>query len=125
MDYQFRKDLYGQPIAKFSMGHEAIGRWLSDELSNNQLAVQRLIDVISQIEKGHIGFREFNGAEFQLTICITGVEISPLEDGSLEDHILEDNSILQDSNLYEGESFSQCGLSDFKEVLVSWKDFVA
>ena len=120
MDYQFKKDLYGQPIAKFSMGHEAIGRWLSDELSNNQPAIQRLIDLISQIENGRIGFRELNGAELQLTVSLTGIEVNPLEDD-----FLEDNSILQDTSLYEGESFAECGLTDFKEVLLSWREFVS
>lgn len=119
MDYQFKKDLYGQPIAKFSMGHEAIGRWLSDELSNNQPIIQKLIDLISQIENGRVGFREINGAEFQLSISLSGVEVGPLE----SEHI-EDNSLLQDHNLYEGESIAECGLFDFKEVLLSWQEFV-
>ena len=120
MDYQFKKDLFGQPIAKFSMGHEAIGRWLSDELSNNQAAIQHLIDLVTQIESGHVGFREFNGAELHLTVSLTGVEINPLGDD-----FLEDDSILQDNSLYEGESVAECGLSDFKEVLLSWREFVS
>jgi len=120
MDYQFKKDLYGQPIAKFSMGHEAIGRWLSDELSNNQLAIQRLIDLVTSIENGHIGFREFAGSEFQLTIGLSGVEVQPLEGD-----ILQDETILQDNRLYDGESCAECGLPDFKEVLLSWREFVA
>ena len=120
MDYQFKKDLLGQPIAKFSMGHEAVGRWLSDELSNNQPAIQRLIDLIAQIENGNLGYRVFNGAELQLTVSLSGVEVTPLED-----EIWGDNSVFQDNNLYDGESCAECGLSDFKEVLLSWEEFVA
>lgn len=119
MDYQFKKDLYGQPIAKFSMGHEAIGRWLSDELSNNQAAIQRLIDLITRIEKGQIGFREFSNTELQLTVSLSGVEVRPLEGD-----ILQDDAILQDDRLYEGESCADCGLPDFKEALLSWREFV-
>jgi uncharacterized protein YacL (UPF0231 family) len=119
MDYQFKTDLYGQPSAKFSMGHEAIARWLSDELSSNQNAVRKLIDLITEIENGEVGFREFNGTEFQLTINLSGIQVNPLE-GSFD----QDDFLLEDNNIYEGESFAECGLTDFKEVLTAWLEFI-
>ena len=119
MDYQFKKDLYGQPTAKFSMGHEAVGRWLTDELGNNQKKTQNLLDIVIQIEQGKIGFREITGTEFQLSLSLNNVEVS----ARATDFEL-DEELHQDSHLYEGESFSECGLTDFSVVLVSWLDYI-
>ena len=120
MDYQFKKDYLGQPIAKFSMGHEAIGRWLTDELGSNQKALQSLIDIVTQIEQSLIGFREINGSELQLTVSLNGVEVSLIETG-----VELDDSIDEEDSLYESESFSECGLQDFKQVLLSWFDYIS
>ncbi|CAJ0999327.1 hypothetical protein SODG_007227 [Sodalis praecaptivus] len=35
MDYEFLRDATGQVIVKFSMGHEAIGHWLNDEVKGD------------------------------------------------------------------------------------------
>ncbi|MBV1908219.1 MAG: YacL family protein, partial [Kangiellaceae bacterium] len=52
VDYQFRKNYLGQPVAKFSMGHEAFGRWFSDELSSNKLLAQQINRSIDDIQSG-------------------------------------------------------------------------
>lgn len=35
MDYEFLRDATGQVLVKFSMGHEAIGHWLNDEVKGD------------------------------------------------------------------------------------------
>jgi len=117
MDFQFKRDILGQPIASFSMGHEAIGRWLTDELGSNQTSTLNLIDMVNKIEQSLIGFREMSGSELELTLSLNGVEVSALE----SDIDLQD----EDSNLYESESFSECGLLDFKQALQSWLEFIS
>jgi len=36
MDYEFRRDPFGGYRARFSMGHEAIGQWLIDEVGKDE-----------------------------------------------------------------------------------------
>ena len=119
MDYQFKRDILGLPIAKFSMGHEAVGRWLTDELAGNKVRILSLIDIIEKIEQSKIGFRELTGSEFQISLSLSGVEINAITtDFDLGDFMLEK------THLYQEESFSECGLQDFKQAVLSWLDYV-
>lgn len=119
MDFQFKKDILGQPVASFSMGHEAIGRWLTDELGSNLIHTQNLIDLIIKVEQSEIGFREITGSELQLTLSINGVEVSTLD----SEYDLQDE-LTEDASLYECESFSECGLLDFKQSVQSWLEYI-
>ena len=120
MDYEFNYDILGQPIAQFSMGHEAIGRWFSEELCNNQQRIDELLNIIEQIEQHHIIQRRLIGLEFELHINKDDVEIfAQTLDFDVEEELPED------TNLYDDESHSGCGLPDFKQALLSWKKFVS
>ena len=35
MDYEFLRDVTGQVIVRFSMGHEAMGHWINEELNGD------------------------------------------------------------------------------------------
>lgn len=124
MDFQFKKDILGQPVASFSMGHETIGRWLTDELGSNSTNTLKLIDVINNIEQSSIGFREITGKELQLSLSISGVEVSAIESDYNSDMDLQDE-FDEATSLYEGESFSECGLLDFKQALLAWLEFIS
>lgn len=101
------------------MGHEAVGRWLSDELGKNLGRAEALLETITQIEQGQIGFREIIGSELKLNLSLNNVEIEALTTCEISDTALQ-----EDNSLYESESFSECGLLDFKNVLLSWIDFI-
>jgi len=120
VDYEFSYDLLGQPIAQFSMGHEAIGRWFCEELCNNQQRIDELLNIIEQIEQRCINQRRLIGSEFELHIDINEVEIFAQ---TLNFDVVED--LPEDTNLYDEESHSGCGLPDFKQALLSWKTFVS
>ncbi len=120
MDFQFKKDILGQPVASFSMGHETIGRWLTDELGSNPKNTQNLINLISNIEQSLIGFREITGSELQLSLSLNGVEVS-----ALDTEFDSQDDFHEDTNLYEGESFSECGLLDFKQAVLSWLEYIS
>lgn len=120
MDYQFTKDILGHPCAKFSMGHEAIGRWLTDELGDNLQRVQALINTVEQVEQSIIGFREIIGLELVLHLSISGIEIEPVESD-----VEPDEMMIENGELYQSESFSECGLQDFKQALLSWQEYVS
>lgn len=117
MDYEFKQDIYGQANATFSMGHEAIARWFSDELKTQQ-SVESLLDIISQIETGARFQYQSQGQEFELSLNKIEVEVSALTDDSVFDEIPEE------TERYHDEAYSQCGLQDFKLALISWGEFL-
>lgn len=119
MDYDFTFDEYDKPIAEFSMGHEAIGAWFSDELGANQQRIDELIDILDQLIQHRIQQRLIEGAEYQLRLDQENAEVVAL---SLELDI--DEELPEDTNLYDEESFAECGLEDFQQALVSWQEFI-
>ncbi|NOQ80117.1 MAG: hypothetical protein GQ546_12045 [Gammaproteobacteria bacterium] len=131
MDFKFRKNIDGQPTAKFSMEHEAIGRWLTEEISNNKSKIVQILTLIEQFEQGSIAFKEIIGTEFQLSISHIGVEIKAL---NLEADYMDnfnnnefsgnDDDRSEDAELYDKESYAECGLHDFKIALLSWQEYI-
>ena len=123
MDYQFRHDIYGLPIAKFSMGHEAIGQWLSDELGENRLKTNELINIISQIECGDIGFKEIKGSQLLLSLNLINAEVEALESDYIEDDFTQSSDDID--QLHDCELKAECGISDFKLAIIDWLDFIS
>ncbi len=119
MDYDFTFDEYDKPVAEFSMGHEAIGTWLSEELGANQQRIEELIDIVDQLVHRRIQQRQIEGTEYQLKLNQEDVEVRAL---SLELEI--DEELPEDTNLYDEESFAECGLEDFQQALISWQEFI-
>ncbi len=120
MDYDFSYDEYKRPIARFSLGHEAIGRWFTEELGSDQQAIAGLLDTVRQGEQQQPNRRHVMGAEFQLRIEKHEVEVVAL---ALE--IDADEPIPEDTSLYDAESYAECGLQDFKQALLGWQLFIA
>ena len=119
MDYDFSFDEYDKPIAEFSMGHEAMGSWFSEELGANQQRIEEIIDIVDQLIHRRIQQRQIEGTEYQLRMGQEDVEVRAL---SLELDI--DEELPEDANLYDEESFSECGLEDFQQALISWQEFI-
>lgn len=115
-----------QPEAKFSMGHEAVGRWLTEELKGNRDSIESLLNTISKVENGEISNESIEGKEFILRIDRDEVEIIALTlDGDIcSDSDIQDD-IPEDTNLYNEEMRSECGLPDFKYAVESWLVFIA
>ncbi|OUS41334.1 hypothetical protein A9R00_01460 [Oleispira antarctica] len=119
MDYDFTFDEYDKPIAEFSMGHEAIGSWFNDELGANQQRIEELVDIIEQLLSHRIQQRQVDGTEYQLRMNQEDVEVVALSLGLEVDEELPENT-----NLYDDESYAECGLEDFQQVLISWQEFI-
>jgi len=119
VDYDFTFNDYGKPIAKFSMGSEAIGQWFTEELGSNTQRIQALLAVIDTIEKKAHKEHEFFSHELRLHIDSREVEITPLSADAELDEIPED------IHLYQGELNAGCGLIDFKEAVLEWAAFVS
>ena len=118
VDYEFKFDGQGRPLAKFSMEHEAIGCWLTDE-SNTLERIDRLLLIVDKLEKREIYQKLIVGGDYELQLFSTEVEFSLLNEDSNDDFYLE-----EELSLYEGRCFAGCGLLDFKQALESWRAFI-
>ncbi len=119
MDYDFSFDEYDKPVAEFSMGHEAIGTWFNDELGKNEQRIEEIIEILDQLVNRRIQQRQIEGTEYKLRMNQENVEVIALSLGLELDEELPENT-----NVYEDESFAECGLEDFQEALISWQEFI-
>lgn len=116
LDYDFSFDEYDQPIAEFSMGHEAFGLWFSEELKADSHKIQALLKAVDALEK-HTSFEAvFMAWGMELTLTREEAEIAPLQDTFDE--------LPEDTDLSEDNSHAHCGLADFKAALLSWRSFI-
>jgi uncharacterized protein YacL (UPF0231 family) len=119
VDYDFSFDEYDKPVAEFSMGHEAMSSWFSNELGANEQRIEEIIEIIDQLINRRIEHRLIEGTEYQLRLNQTDAEVRSL---SLD--IDFDEELPENTNLYDEESFSECGLEDFQQALQSWQEFI-
>lgn len=117
MDYEFTLNEYDRPIAEFSMGFEALGKWFSEELGGDEQRVNDLLDIVDQLLQHRISERQLFGSESQLLINKQEVEVMPFG-------IEQDHQLPKDTQLYDDEHYAACGLQDFKQALLSWQEFV-
>ena len=119
MDYEFTLDEYGKVLAQFSIGHEAIGLWFSEELASNQVTISELLARIHELEQRKISQFRIQGREFQLRLSWEQIEVLAL---ALEIDV--DEELPESTHLYDQESYAECGLQDFKQAVLRWQEFV-
>ncbi|WP_019531377.1 YacL family protein [Dasania marina] len=120
MDYEFTLDEYDRPVAEFSSGFEALGRWLSEEVGSDEQQLQELLDIIEQLQQQRITSRQLFGRDAQLTLNHNEVEAVALALSEDADYELP-----EDTQLYKDESEASCGLLDFKEAVLAWQKYIA
>ncbi len=120
MDYEFRRNTFDDSFhADFSMGHEAIGRWLIDELGTNLTDISIVRDkIIAIISEGGEWVRQ--GRVFQLQVAQDEAIVS----ANVLFQEMEDEMALEDLHTYEEESYACCGPEDLLEVIEAWHEFV-
>ena len=118
MDYEFRTDLLGRHTAAFPMGHEALGNWLTSELGANVQRIEAVLAALQRIENRQSWEFELEGTEY-------GLQLSPEEAVVRANSLFVDVDELNDGmDYYDAESVAQCGLDDFKALLLDWIRFV-
>jgi uncharacterized protein YacL (UPF0231 family) len=118
MDYEFTLDEYDRPVAIFSSGFEALGRWFTEELNDHEL-IHELLGVVEHLEQQRIQRRQLFGRDSQLDIDQDEVTVTATALGSDAYEELPEGT-----RLYDDEAAASCGLQDFKQALLSWQDFV-
>ena len=118
MDYKFHRDLYGNYQAKFSMGHEALGLWLTEELGVNKELLTTLLKTVDQLQNQQRWEHYQAGNEFMLSMTSEGIEVRAAILDDLRDIAPEE------LNHYDEESQASCGLEDFRQLLEAWCEFI-
>ncbi|MCV6612855.1 MAG: YacL family protein [Amphritea sp.] len=120
MDYDFTRDIYGNVCAEFSMGHEAIGSWLSEEVGEKQALISEILGAVEQLKNRQRLDYNREGHEFDIEISMDEVIVRA--------HTLDTDSEMdmpdEDLDFYDQESFARCGLDDFAELMIGWQQFV-
>ena len=120
MEYQFRRDLIGRPEARFSMSYEAMAIWLTEEVGTRQHRLNDLLKVIEQLKAGERWEYELEGQDYHLVINrLEAIVRADLMDAEM------DCDEMEDMDYYDSESQCQCGLDDFKAMLLSWQEFIS
>ncbi|MFT4993565.1 MAG: hypothetical protein ACI965_000585 [Paraglaciecola sp.] len=119
MDYQFIRNEDAQPMAIFSMGAETLGRWISDELGSDQVKIQALLQVIDTLQRKEMTEYQLQGVEYDIELNHDEIEVR-----AHELSLSAPEELPEGTELYDQESITGCGLEDFKQVLLSWQDFI-
>ena len=119
MEFEFRRELGGTPVALMSMGHEAVGRFLHDELQ--QVATIALVQAgLAQVQSGAQRQYRLEGSEQTLLV--------EAEEVSVQDHSIHrdaaDDEFDPALDLYDAELVAACGMEDFEHLLGSWQAFI-
>ena len=121
MDYRFFYNERQLPCARLSMDHEAFGLWLTDELASNLERLDEISNAIKDILSNARQEYEWIGRDFVLRLNRDDAEVIAL---SLLQEYTEEELNDEDLELYDAESRAMCGLEDFQELLLEWRDFL-
>lgn len=121
MDFRFYYNERQLPCAQLSMDHEAFGLWLTDEISDDQTNLSAVLAAVDAILNGQRSDYEAQGHDF--TLLLSRDDARVIANTLLDDHTAEE---LQDEDLdiYDAESHAECGLEDFRDLLIEWRDFL-
>ena len=118
MDYEFFLNEYDRPIAEFSLGFEAFGRWFSEQLKD-QHAITELLEIVEQLEQHRINRRQLFSTDSYLLLTQDEVEVKAV---ALETEV--EQELPENTRLYDDEAYASSGLPDFKHALIAWQRFV-
>lgn len=123
MEYQYQLDSStGGYKAIFSYEHQVFGPWLETEVSNNQ---QKLIEVLTAIDEVSSNKHDeiiITGCEYTLTIDQQDVAIRVNSDMNGESLLAAEYS--EQDLSFDETSVAMCGLEDFRQLILSWSNFV-
>ncbi|MBM7071306.1 YacL family protein [Shewanella sp. 202IG2-18] len=121
MDFEFRRNtLDDGVVAIFSMEHQVLGRWFTEELSNDKVKLADVKSALESVCSKHI--QEWRSVGREISLEINSEQVTVFENSLNLDDELEE--LEQGFNLYSAESFAYCGFEDFQNVLESFEDFI-
>ncbi len=116
MDYEFLREITGQVKVTFSMGHEAIGHWLNEEVKGDFALLDQVEAQIRQLAGTE---RSWQCEGHEYTLWTDGEEVMI----RANELTFVNEELEEGMNYYDEESLSLCGSDDFLQVLTQYRDF--
>lgn len=117
MEYDFVRDLTGKVLVKSSMGHEAIGQWLNEEVSGN---ISLLDQVEQQLDAVAGSLRQWQHIGHEYTLLMDGEEVMV----RANDLLFVNDELEDGMSYYDDESLALCGTDDFRHLLQQYRAFL-
>lgn len=117
MEYEFFRSVEGQYRAQFSMGHEMMGPWLTDEIDKRE--AEYLLVLLAEVGTGELAEvkRQYSDTTLLLNRDEAELKAHAL---AFEHHDLEEGMVY-----YDDEQQAGCGLEDLAYLLRQWHDFIS
>ncbi len=120
MDYEFNQDSYGEITINFSLGHEAIGYWLYEEIKDDLVKIALLKSIANEKMKQHsLEYYQFNGRQYHLRLNSDEVIIQ------LKSFANPDISLEQGMHYDDNDKEACCGTTDFMTMLEHYSLFLS
>lgn len=120
MEYEFSHDpINGSARAKFSVEHSIFGPWLEVEVGKETEKVTKLLQVMSDVGDNSKQVT-ITGKEYSISLSSEDVVVRTNMMMNGADHMPE--ALESDQLDFENQE-GQCGLEDFRELLLSWTSF--
>ncbi|WP_051219516.1 YacL family protein [Oceanobacter kriegii] len=120
MDYEFWFEGH-KPVARLDDEQLLLGRWLTDEIGDDLKHLRALITTVELLLDGGLRDYRWQGKETILQLTQHEAEVLAHEVMHDEDINLEEEQL----SLQESDQQAGCGLDDFLDLLLAWKDFIA
>ena len=120
MDYEFWFE-GSRPVARMDDEQLLLGQWLTDEISDDLKHLRALITTVELLMEG--GLRDYRWQGKNTLLQLNREEAEVIAHSVFHDediNLEEENLSLQDYDQQAG-----CGLEDFHELLLAWKEFIA
>ncbi len=120
MEFEFIKNSFtGEYLVRCEMGQEVIARLLQEEISTSDRTIMEITALLTQAA-------QFSGNEFkwqgkEISLSVVDSEVHVYENSLAFDSLMEMD---EEFSVYESESYSECGLEDFRSVLAQWERFI-
>ncbi|WP_221800376.1 YacL family protein [Oceanobacter mangrovi] len=120
MDYEFWFE-GRKPMARLDDEQALMGRWLSDEIGDDFKHLKALITTVELLLEGGLRDYQWQGKETLLQLSRDEAQVSALSVMYDEDLQVLDEQQLE---LQEFDQQAGCGLDDFLDLLLAWKEFI-
>lgn len=119
MEYEFVRDITGQVKTTFSMGHEALGHWLNDEVDGNCQLLDQVENYLRHGGNSH-SREPWQHIGHEYTLWTDGEEVLI----RANDLSFVNDELDEGMSYYDEESLSLCGSEDFLEVVKHYREFL-